>query len=148
MACPVSEYARLIEESGVTMTAEAVDKRPDALMSDLPFHFRCVFAGGSWSGKVETYFSMGIGHAKEPTHYRKQRLRPTDRRKNLRDGKWYVCPWGTHSSVGWTPLVIPPDPPTIEAVLESILSEISSVMWGCSAPRCFGNWSRRTTMRR
>src|ERR1700726_86874 len=56
---------QFIEQRRITFKCEPVNVRPDGLMNDLAFHYKCRIA--QYRRGFTTYFSQGSGHTTHPT---------------------------------------------------------------------------------
>lgn len=59
---PLEEF---IQQRGIGFTCETVYTRPDGLMDDLAFHYKCRITQGKRGFTL--YFSQGSGHSAAPT---------------------------------------------------------------------------------
>ncbi len=67
MQATMIPLGRFVREQKVSMTAEWIAKRPDALMSDMQGanHYRCILRVGG--RQMTLYYSMGSAHTTAPT---------------------------------------------------------------------------------
>jgi hypothetical protein len=59
---PLQEF---IKQRGIGFTCQAINSRPDDLMSDLAFHYKCRITKGRRGFTL--YFSQGSAHTSAPT---------------------------------------------------------------------------------